>query len=142
MIVVTSSRSGSIHYHFQHFPCIYRWRIGLSLPILLPYRPPSFPCAIAMSIHEKKVQESSSYAEDSEPKFYDPSKESIWTRLGVSLESFKRAPGTTGYASGLCMCKTNLTSDSLLDTVARQCMVTMWRISRKLWPMRLCCSRR
>ncbi|KAJ8503091.1 hypothetical protein ONZ45_g11159 [Pleurotus djamor] len=29
-------------------------------------------------------------------KFYDPSKESIWTRLGVNAESFKRAPGTTG----------------------------------------------
>lgn len=28
--------------------------------------------------------------------FYDPSKESIWTRLGVTFESFKRAPGTTG----------------------------------------------
>ncbi|KAG7095266.1 hypothetical protein E1B28_006039 [Marasmius oreades] len=29
-------------------------------------------------------------------EFYDPSKESIWTRLGVSFESFKRAPGGTG----------------------------------------------
>jgi hypothetical protein len=29
--------------------------------------------------------------------FYDPSKESIWTRLGLSPESFKRAPGVTGY---------------------------------------------
>lgn len=28
-------------------------------------------------------------------EFYDPSKESIWTRLGVNWESFKRAPGTT-----------------------------------------------
>ena len=27
---------------------------------------------------------------------YDPSKESIWTRLGLSLESYKRAPGVTG----------------------------------------------
>ncbi|KAL1742743.1 amino acid permease/ SLC12A domain-containing protein [Schizophyllum fasciatum] len=26
---------------------------------------------------------------------YDPSKESIWTRIGLSPESFKRAPGTT-----------------------------------------------
>ncbi|KAG6810314.1 hypothetical protein H0H92_012468 [Tricholoma furcatifolium] len=32
-----------------------------------------------------------SYAE-----FYDPSKESVWTRLGLTFESFKRAPGTTG----------------------------------------------
>ncbi|KAF5367285.1 hypothetical protein D9615_010458 [Tricholomella constricta] len=29
-------------------------------------------------------------------EFYDPSKESVWTRLGVNFESFKRAPGTTG----------------------------------------------
>ncbi|PPQ76659.1 hypothetical protein CVT24_011911 [Panaeolus cyanescens] len=29
-------------------------------------------------------------------EFYDPSKESVWTRVGLSLESFKRAPGTTG----------------------------------------------
>ncbi|KAF8900731.1 APC amino acid permease [Gymnopilus junonius] len=29
-------------------------------------------------------------------EFYDPSKESIWTRVGLNLESFKRAPGTTG----------------------------------------------
>jgi amino acid transporter len=29
-------------------------------------------------------------------EFYDPSQESIWTRLGVNFESFKRAPGTTG----------------------------------------------
>lgn len=31
------------------------------------------------------------------PEFYDPSKESVWTRMGVNLESFKRAPGATGY---------------------------------------------
>ncbi|KAK7454000.1 Amino-acid permease inda1 [Stygiomarasmius scandens] len=30
------------------------------------------------------------------PVFYDPSKESVWTRLGLSAESFKRAPGVTG----------------------------------------------
>ncbi|GEM08303.1 amino acid transmembrane transporter [Rhodotorula toruloides] len=30
------------------------------------------------------------------PEFYDPSKESLATRLGVNWESFKRAPGTTG----------------------------------------------
>ena len=32
-------------------------------------------------------------------EFYDPSKESIWTRLGLTVESFKRAPGTTGYVA-------------------------------------------
>ena len=31
------------------------------------------------------------------PELYDLSKESIWTRLGLTAESFKRAPGTTGY---------------------------------------------
>lgn len=30
---------------------------------------------------------------------YDPSKESVWTRLGVTFESFKRAPGTTGLVT-------------------------------------------
>ena len=29
-------------------------------------------------------------------EFYDPSKESRLTRLGLTFESFKRAPGTTG----------------------------------------------
>lgn len=32
--------------------------------------------------------------------FYDPSKESRWTRLGLTGESFKRAPGTTGGQKG------------------------------------------
>lgn len=30
------------------------------------------------------------------PVFYDPSQESRMTRLGLTLESFKRAPGSTG----------------------------------------------
>ncbi|KAJ9113580.1 hypothetical protein QFC20_001932 [Naganishia adeliensis] len=29
-------------------------------------------------------------------EFYDPSKESIWTRAGLNFESYKRAPGVTG----------------------------------------------
>ena len=29
-------------------------------------------------------------------QFYDPMQESRMTRLGLTLESFKRAPGTTG----------------------------------------------
>jgi len=32
-----------------------------------------------------------------ETKFYDPSKETQMTRLGLSLESFKRAPGVVAY---------------------------------------------
>ncbi|KIJ50402.1 hypothetical protein M422DRAFT_27391 [Sphaerobolus stellatus SS14] len=36
-------------------------------------------------------------------KFYDPSKESFWTRAGVNIESFKRAPNTTaGQAIAGC----------------------------------------
>ncbi|KAL8283798.1 hypothetical protein RQP46_005230 [Phenoliferia psychrophenolica] len=30
------------------------------------------------------------------PVLYDPSKESVWTRMGLSWESYKRAPGATG----------------------------------------------
>jgi hypothetical protein len=30
-------------------------------------------------------------------QLYDPSKETRWTRLGLSWESFKAAPGSTGY---------------------------------------------
>lgn len=36
------------------------------------------------------------------PQFYDPSKESVWTRLGVNFESFKRAPGVTAYVHLCC----------------------------------------
>lgn len=30
------------------------------------------------------------------PARYDPMQESVWTRLGLSFESYKRAPGSTG----------------------------------------------
>lgn len=30
------------------------------------------------------------------PVVYDPMQESIWTRLGLTFESVKRAPGSTG----------------------------------------------
>ncbi|KAJ2917582.1 hypothetical protein MD484_g2837, partial [Candolleomyces efflorescens] len=47
-----------------------------------------------------KEKEVDSASVTSQPRagieFYDPSKESRWTRLGLTLESFKRAPGTTG----------------------------------------------
>lgn len=32
--------------------------------------------------------------------FYDPKQETVWTRLGLTAESFKRAPGTTGGQTG------------------------------------------
>ncbi|KAF9021343.1 amino-acid permease inda1 [Hymenopellis radicata] len=58
-------------------------------------------------IHEKKagvggsgsdVTSHAVYDADAPAKteFYDPSKESLWTRIGLSWESFKRAPGVTG----------------------------------------------
>ncbi|KAF8915731.1 amino-acid permease inda1 [Mucidula mucida] len=34
--------------------------------------------------------------ETAKAELYDPSKESLWTRIGLSWESFKRAPGITG----------------------------------------------
>jgi amino acid transporter len=35
------------------------------------------------------------YGRPTQGEFYDPSLESKWTRAGLTLESFKRAPGTT-----------------------------------------------
>ncbi|EAU86568.1 amino-acid permease inda1 [Coprinopsis cinerea okayama7 len=51
--------------------------------------------------YEKDSKEVESSSVSSQPQarrveFYDPSKESKWTRIGLTLESFKRAPGTTG----------------------------------------------
>jgi len=42
------------------------------------------------------VNEKDFRTEIAESEFYDPSKESRMTRLGLNWESFKRAPGTTG----------------------------------------------
>ncbi|KAF9044928.1 APC amino acid permease [Panaeolus papilionaceus] len=46
--------------------------------------------------HEKDIENSSDPGNTPRYEFYDPSKESKWTRMGVNFESFKRAPGTTG----------------------------------------------
>lgn len=49
--------------------------------------------------YEKDSKDVDSGSVGSEPRrieFYDPSKESAWTRAGLTFESFKRAPGTTG----------------------------------------------
>lgn len=50
----------------------------------------AFDAQAHVSVHPGSVVGSGSSAD-----FYDPSKESALTRLGLSLESFKRAPGTT-----------------------------------------------
>ncbi|TEB30780.1 APC amino acid permease [Coprinellus micaceus] len=52
-----------------------------------------------MSEKEEKTADSTSVksqAKGERVEFYDPSKESRLTRLGLTFESFKRAPGTTG----------------------------------------------
>jgi len=50
------------------------------------------------SKHEKDVESSSvssGIANGTKYEFYDPSQESRMTRLGLTFESFKRAPGVT-----------------------------------------------
>ncbi|KAL0570909.1 Amino-acid permease inda1 [Marasmius crinis-equi] len=47
---------------------------------------------------KEKLDDSGSSSPTGPAEFYDPTKESRWTRIGLSLESFKRAPGSTGYA--------------------------------------------
>lgn len=65
-------------------------RIGI--PVFFP------PSSVMDHKHEKDV-ESTSISSGSAPhyEFYDPSKESRLTRLGLTFESFKRAPGVTRY---------------------------------------------
>jgi hypothetical protein len=46
------------------------------------------------------VDPEANYEKQTVPEgIYDPSKESIWTRIGLNAESFKRAPGTTGFVN-------------------------------------------
>ncbi|THV04015.1 APC amino acid permease [Dendrothele bispora CBS 962.96] len=49
-----------------------------------------------MNGSKEKLEESINAAGAPAVEYYDPSKESIWTRLGVTVESFKRAPGIVG----------------------------------------------
>ncbi|KAG6827898.1 hypothetical protein H0H92_010033 [Tricholoma furcatifolium] len=58
----------------------------------------------------KKEEYAESNASSPYVEFYDPSKESIWTRLGVTFESFKRAPGTTG---GIAIAGSNIDTEKL-----------------------------
>lgn len=63
-------------------------------PSLLP------PTSLAMADDREKYAGSSDsdLQKPHHTEFYDPSKETKWTRIGLSWESFKRAPGTTGCA--------------------------------------------
>lgn len=72
-------------------------------------------------------------------EFYDPSKESIWTRLGLTPESFKRAPGTTGYVASLNVPCALLT---FLLVVRSLPVPPMSRISNVSSRIRPCSSRR
>lgn len=51
--------------------------------------------------YDDKVASSVDSEPIARPAFYDPSKESRLTRLGLNFESFKRAPGVTGYVDVL-----------------------------------------
>ena len=51
----------------------------------------------SIAVHEEYEKGNGHAPGVSIPELYDPSKESVWTRLGLTAESFKRAPGTTGY---------------------------------------------
>ncbi|KAG6836723.1 hypothetical protein H0H93_004386 [Arthromyces matolae] len=55
------------------------------------------PISMAAKKEDKEYDVASVQSESlPQVQFYDPSKESVWTRLGLNFESFKRAPGTTG----------------------------------------------
>lgn len=45
--------------------------------------------------HEKVHDHGTVQVSGIDDDYYDPSQESIWTRAGLNIESFKRAPGTT-----------------------------------------------
>ena len=55
-------------------------------------KPPVYDdsAAVVAPVDERELK----YEQPTE--FYDPSKESIWTRAGLNFESYKRAPGVTG----------------------------------------------
>jgi hypothetical protein len=79
------------------------WKEYLKTTAILPLR--AFRHLVALLPHlafaamskDDEKQGSSTDVTVEETLFYDPSKESRWTRLGLTLESFKRAPGTTAY---------------------------------------------
>ena len=97
-----------------HLPCSYI-SSGYTDNIRSPLFPPSstIPSLLLALVHNANMaevdqQSSLSTAHEEYKKesirtsgaiheLYDPSKESRWTRLGLTTESFKRAPGTTGY---------------------------------------------
>lgn len=67
------------------------------------------------------------------PAFYDPSQESVWTRLGLSMESYKRAPGSTG--SVLVHCRL---SRAFLRDIDSLFVSRVPAVDRRLWAVALC----
>lgn len=67
-----------------------------------PSEKPALPGSEGLKAGDKKSGDGENVLVSTVGKdaFYDPSKESVWTRLGLTGESFKRAPGTTGGQKG------------------------------------------
>lgn len=67
-----------------------------------PSEKPALPGSNGVKTSDKKPGDENNVLVSTVGKdaFYDPSKESIWTRLGLTAESFKRAPGTTAGQTG------------------------------------------
>lgn len=70
--------------------CFFSLLVSSLILVILPAMPEATPPAAGDS--EKGAEAATTRPE----QIYDPSKESRWTRLGLSLESFKPAPGSTG----------------------------------------------
>jgi len=92
--------------------------------------------------HEKDYDSASIEAPHAPAKyeFYDPSKESIWTRLGVNAESFKRAPGVTAYVPSLLRYnQDSYTMHVAVKSSPARTMCLTWSGSKRMLP---CCNRR
>ena len=92
--------------------------------------------------YEKDTKEVDSGSVGSEPRrveFYDPSKESAWTRAGLTFESFKRAPGTTGYVHTIQLSRSLPHRSVVVKLSPVPTMLRTWSAS---WLMPPCCSRR
>lgn len=66
------------------------------IPLFPPYATSPVSHLFPVMASKKQELDASSGSSVGPDVFYDPYKESVWTRIGVNFESFKRAPGTTG----------------------------------------------
>jgi hypothetical protein len=91
----------------------------------------------------EKVVKTTSSVDSNTPyhaELYDPSKESMWTRLGVNLESSKCAPNTTGYL----VHNTHIDYDLhwFILVVRSLLVLAMSRTSKKSWLMHQCFNKK